>query len=279
MDAEQNEVVSVLGKIRDSGLLLSLASAYLCEAPFLKRFGREMALNVEKLGGEIDSLKKQFPGRFVREVDTDDLLGRFRQHAARMQNPDQEIMTRCGRGELGHALETDIDALSAAVQAVRSQVEGTPVPYGRKEAVSAIAKGGVPALSGIALRILRFFLPLILIAVLAFGYLFFTMEKEGPLVEKMQGMESQLQSQERIFAEMEREKARLSGRMRAMEDKTLSGGEKIQLLELGVQIRSIEEKKRDLETDIATRENRLRNQQERIEKIQSKSFMKRLLRQ
>lgn len=279
MDAEENEAVSVLGKIRDIGLLLSLANAYLCEAPFLKRFGREMAQNVEKFGREIDLLKKQFPGRFQKEVDTDGLLSRLRQHAERMQNPDQDMMNRCGQGELGRALKADIDALCAAVGAVRSQVEGTPVPSGREETISAVLDGGASALSGIAWQVLRVFLILILIAVLAFGYLFFTMQKEGPMVEEMKGMESQLQSQERILAELEREKAQLSEKMRALEGKDLSGGERIQLLELGVRIRSIEEKQRDIETDIAVREERLRTQQQRIEEVTSKSFVKRLLRQ
>ncbi|MEW6665886.1 MAG: hypothetical protein AB1512_11775 [Thermodesulfobacteriota bacterium] len=278
MDDKENEALSVLGRIRDSGLLLSLATAYLCEAPFLKRLGRELALNVERLRGEIDLLRKQFPGRFQKEVNTEELLARLLQHAERMQSPGPEIMTRCGQGELGRALESDIDALSAAVQAVRSQVGGTPVPYGRKEAVSSVLESGAPALSGIALRVLRVFLLLILLAALVFGYLFFTMQKEGPLVEEMKGMESKLQSQERILADLERQKTQLSRKAVALEDKLLSPAEKLEYLELGVQIRSIEEKQRDLEGDIAAREERLRSQQKMVEEIMGKSFVERLLR-
>lgn len=279
MDAEENRDASVLGKIRESALLMSLATVYLCEAPFLKRFGREMSLNLERLSAEIDLLRKQFPGRFVKEVDTDDLLSRLHRHAERMQNPDQETMNACGQGELGRALESDVDALSAAVHEVRSQVEGVPVPFGRKEAVSAVLESGIPVLSGIARRILKGSLLIILIAALAFAYLFFTMQKEGPMVEEMKAMESHLQAQEKVLAALDREKANLSEKAVVLEGKILSGGEKIQLLELGVQIRSIDEKRRDIETDIATREEKLRSQQERIEKIQSKSFVRRLLRQ
>lgn len=278
MDAEQDNASSALGKIRDTGLLLSLATAYLCEAPFLRRFGREMALNVEKLGGEIDLLRKQFPGRFLQEVNTDDLLSRLNRHAEQMQNPDQQTMTRCGQGELGRALEADVSALLTAVHAVRAQVEGKPVAYGRKEAFSAVLESGAPALSGFVRRILKGFVLLVLVAALAFGYLFFTMQKEAPLVEDMKGMESQLHSQEKILAQLEREKAALNEKMRVFEGRALSAGEKIQLLELGVQIRGVEAKQRDLETDIAARSRRLRNQQEKIEKMQSKSFLERLLR-
>jgi hypothetical protein len=279
MNAEENRTTSALEKIRESALLLSLATMYLCEAPFLKRFGREISLNLERLSGEIELLRKQFPGRFVKEVDTDDLLTRLHRHAERMQNPDQGTMNACGQGELGRALESDIDALSAAVHAVRSQVEGVPVPFGKKGAISAALESGAPVLSGIARRILKGLLLIILIAALAFAYLFFTMQKEGPMVEEMKAMESQLQAQEKVLAALDRDKAHLSEKTVALESKLLSGGEKIQLLELGVQIRSIDEKRRDIETDIATREEKLRSQQERIEKIQSKSFLKRLLRQ
>jgi len=124
MDSDRNDVLDTLSRIRDNVLLLCLANAYLCDSPFLRRIGRDIDSNLPKLREDIVALKKQFPGRFAVEVETDGLLDELHGKALLLQNPDNETTERCISGDLGRQMESGINALSVAVHTIRDQVEG-----------------------------------------------------------------------------------------------------------------------------------------------------------
>ncbi|MBW1888101.1 MAG: hypothetical protein JRI52_07100, partial [Deltaproteobacteria bacterium] len=54
-DSDPQNVIRALNEIRDNALMLSLANAYFCDEPFLKKIGRTIDSNVEKLKGDIYS--------------------------------------------------------------------------------------------------------------------------------------------------------------------------------------------------------------------------------
>jgi hypothetical protein len=277
MGSESQNPLSALKDIRDCAFLLNLGRAYLCEEPFMKKIGLTIDSRLKNLREEILSLKKQFPGKFVREVSTDELLEQLHKTAQGLQNPDQEINERCTVGELGRELEETVHALAEAVNAIRFQVEGTVPAYTKADSVKGLFGRIMPTGKVVSL-LLKVVAVLAVVAVLSFSFLFFTMEKESPLLEEIAKSEAHVRSQQGIISELTHEKAQISQRIASLKGDDLSRQVKIDIMELNVGIRRLDEKIQEVEVDISGHEDRIRTNREKVEKIRRRPFMERLLR-
>ena len=62
--------IDSLCALKDNALLLMMANEYLCEEKILIKIGQSIELNLQRLKDDISLIKKEFPGKFVSEVDT-----------------------------------------------------------------------------------------------------------------------------------------------------------------------------------------------------------------
>ena len=279
MGADREEVLDTLGRIRDNALLLSLANAYLCDAPFLRRIGRDMDSALLKLRGDILALKKQFPGRFATVVETEGFLEELHRNAQWLQNPDNETTEKCIAGEMGRQLEAKVDALSAAINTIRNQVGGKTPAYSRKDSISLLVGRGGSFVSGFTRKIVKALILLILATALCLGYLFFTMEKEEGFVKEINLSQAHIQSQLQILSSLNYERQQISGKTESMRGRDQDRKVKIEMMELNEQIIKLDEKRRQVEVEIAAHESRVKENQAKVDAMRSKSFVKRLLRQ
>ena len=161
--------------IRDMALMLSLASDYLCEEVFLKKAGLTTDMHLKELKSDISSLKKRFPGKFVKEVDTDRALEEIHTIAGLLQKSDKEILKKCCAGELGLELEDSVSALANTVKATRMQVEGELKAYTKTESVLSHI-GWIKSIShpiiGLSTLTVRLLGVVVLAAAMFFVYLF-----------------------------------------------------------------------------------------------------------
>ena len=86
--------------IRDMAILLNMANIHLCEEVYLKKVGLSIDNHLKELRSDISSLKKKFPGKFVKEVDTDQVIENFQGIVQRLQEPDKEILKKRPTGAL-----------------------------------------------------------------------------------------------------------------------------------------------------------------------------------
>ncbi|MFH1349455.1 MAG: hypothetical protein ABII26_00815, partial [Pseudomonadota bacterium] len=70
--SDSQKSFSALNGLRDQALLLDLGQAYLCKESILQKMGAEMDSNATQLSLDIQALKKRYPGKFAREIDTDE---------------------------------------------------------------------------------------------------------------------------------------------------------------------------------------------------------------
>ncbi|MBW2610330.1 MAG: hypothetical protein JRC68_08305 [Deltaproteobacteria bacterium] len=274
--------VEALSGLRDSALILAVANEYLCADQYLVKIGSNIDKDIRKLKEDISSLKKQFPGKLVNEVDTDEILKKIRSTAQTMMEPGNEVRESCVKGELGSELESDIKTIANAVNLIRNQVEGRIVTYTRKDSVSHLVGGLTDvgrSMKDAAVLGLKILFCLILISILGFAYLYFTMEKEGVLLKEVAGSEINIQLQQEIISQLDDKKERISLEIKSMENKVLSRDEKIMLLDKDMDIHKINEDRRKAEIEISTHEQKIMSNRKKVEDIQSKSFLKRLFRQ
>lgn len=277
MGVDPRSAFRALNDIRDSAFLLSLGRAYLCEEPFMKKIGLTIESRLGQLRGDILTLKKQFPGKFTREVDTDAILDQLRNTAHRLQDPDQETHERCTIGDLGRELEDTVHSLTEAVRTVRVQVEGASPGYSRVDSARVLAERVVPG-AELSSLLMKLILGTAGVLALLFCLLFFTLEREGSLLEEVAKSEALIGSQKKIIAELVLQKDEISRELSSSEGGGLSRQARIDYMDLKMKINDLDEKINELEAEIDVLENRMEDKQKKIETIRKKSFFRRLLR-
>lgn len=284
-DSDPQYTIESLSEIRDNALILSLGNAYLCEDQFLIKIGSIIDLNVKKLSDEISSLKKKFPGKFTKEVDTDEILEGIYSTAQNLQNPDKELNERCTVGELGRDLEAKIKSLTNAIDTIRDQVEGGGLTYTKKDSVLNVFGGfnNIGTLIGDTLKVgLKILICVIVLAILAVSYLFLTMEKEKDFLKDITMSEAYIRSQRATLSKLDQDREQISQKLKSIEEKekkNLFRQDKIEIMDLEMEIHKIGEERRMVEVEISIHEEKIMDNQEKIEELKNKSFIKRLLKQ
>lgn len=271
-----------LGELRDNTLLLVLANKYLCEEQYLAKIGRNIDENAQQLKKDIISLKNEFPGKFISDEKTDEIIEEILGKAQFMQKSVNKIQEKCVLGELGHELEDDINSISNAINRIKRKVEGKDVTYTAKDSMSSLFSGitNIGTFVGKVFSIsIKIFFVLLLIAVFLFGYLYITMEKIGDVQKEIDNTQALIQSKRDLISQLEEKKGQLEDKKRSFGKGDLALKERIELMDLDVDIHKINEERQQIVAEVEDQENRLAENQKKIDEMGKRSFLKRLLRQ
>ncbi|MFH1490417.1 MAG: hypothetical protein ABII06_16035 [Pseudomonadota bacterium] len=281
MDSEPRHPLHSLSKIRDNSILLVMGNAYLCEVPFLRKIGLSLDAHVQKLKGDIQSLKKAYPGKFAHEVNTDDILKVIHILAQHLQNPDQSMSEKCTIGELGRELEGHVDALTLAVHKIKGQVQGKTPVYTRKDSVLHTV-GKVQSTGAYLAGPLRFIAKVVIIflvlAILPFAYLYLTLDDEEDLLKEIARSEAFIGTQRELLSEKTSEKEEFNKKIEAVREAEQNRQDKIGVLELNMELNKIDEEMRKLDILIHIQNKKIQDNRKKIEEMKTKPFLKRLLR-
>ena len=273
-----------LNAIRDQVLILTLGNTYLCEDPFLIKLGRVIEQNIEPLREAVSSLKSRFPGKFANEIDTDEILEGLHKTAMHMQKPDTSLNDRCIVGQLGRDLEDRIKSLSAAISTIRARVEVGDLTYTKTDSILSIFGGSAHIGSSIGnafnlgLKVIIF---LMVIAVILFFFLFLSMENTEVLLKEVSTKQEQIDTQREIMTGLDLDREKISQKITAIEKRAgseLTPKARISIMELEMALNKIDEKRIQVELDLAIHQEILVKNQKKIEEFNRKSFMRRLLR-
>lgn len=269
-------------ELRDNTLILLLANQYICEEQYLVKIGGALNQSAKQLKKDIIALKDEFPGRFVSDVDTDEIVDNIAKKAQLMQKPGKDIQQKCVVGELGHELEDDIKSILSAINRIERKVEGRDVSYTAKDSMSSLFSGVttigafIGKLISTSIKILAV---LLLIAIGISGYLYFTMEKISDVQEEMTQSEVILQSQRDILSQLESKLGQLVEKKQALEKKDLDLKEKIEFMDLDVEIHKANEEKQQITAEIQDNEAKIMAYRKKIQEMEKRPFLNRLFRQ
>ena len=268
--------------IRDMALMLSIGNTYLCDAVFLKKIGLTINTHLKELKSDISSLKKQYPGKFTKEVEADQVLEEIQITARRLQEPDTDITKRCGAGQLGIELEANVDALIDTVDALRMQVEGELEGYSKKEAiltqVGRVKSLGhlIVVLISLAFKVIGV---LVLVGAVVFSYLYFTMESEQGLKKELNRSKSLVEEQTKLIAKLTAERTQVSEKLDSIPGGELDREGKVEVISLNVQVHSLDEQVHSAEVQIDIHKGKIKDMEKRLAELREKTFLQRLLRQ
>jgi molecular chaperone GrpE (heat shock protein) len=281
MAARPHKTPKGLHGIRDMALLLSMANTHLCEEVHLQRVGVVIGNHLEELESDISSLKKKFPGRFIKEVDTDQLIENFQGIVRRLQEPDKETLKTCTTGALGLELENVVNVMEHALDAIKSKVEGEPGTYSKAESVLALT-GWIKsighqllALSTLTAKVTGVAVSILLVV---FASLFLSMDSQKDLLDKISQYRTRIQGQLAILSSADAEKERINKELEMIEEDESSRQGKARVLDLTLEIHEINEQALSARAEIDAYQRKIAEMENKIDEMNKKSFIARLLR-
>jgi molecular chaperone GrpE (heat shock protein) len=267
--------------IRDMALLLNMANTHLCEEVYLRKVGLAVDNHLEELRSDISSLKKKFPGRFVKEVDTDQVFENFQGIVRQLQEPEKEILKKCATGALGLELENVVNVMGHAMDAIKSQVEGEVGSYSKAESVLAL-KGWIKPMAHRLFTLSTLTLKItgtgVLILLVLFTSLFLTMDSPQDLLDKINQYRNHIQGQTEILSSADAEKERINNELDKMGEGELTRQERARVLDLTLEIHEINEQALAAQAEIEAYQRRIDEMEEEIDEMNKKHLIRRLFR-
>ncbi|NLD37256.1 MAG: hypothetical protein GX654_10350 [Desulfatiglans sp.] len=269
-----------LRNIRDNFLLISIGYEYLAENVYLAKFGKEIKKSLVHLRDDIKFLKKEFPGKFTAEVNTDVIMKSFDRTVENMLSGKDSVISECKSGKLGENLGDDIKKVTEAIGKIWHQVKGTDVKYTKSDQISGffgrlnLLSGAVKLISGVFKIV---FLALIILLA-GFSYLFFTMERESPLLKENKEISAFIQEKKALLKEKEDTKKDAQLRLKSFSSRNLLREDKIAILDLETKIQVYNNEINIIEGQIESEFRQMDENTKKIEKIRAKTFVERLLR-
>ena len=272
-------VFQSLRNIRDNTLLLSIANEYIGENVYLLKIGTEIKKNLSVLKEDIKTLKKQFPGKFATEIDTDTIISSFEKTTEDMLSGEDRIKTDCASGKLGLAFSEDVNSITEAVEKIWLQVKGSDLKYTKTDSLNNflgrmdIFSGVIGLISRVAKILLIFFI----IAGSGFSYLYFTMEKEEPIIKENEEITAFIEEKKAQLIALEEKKTEAQKSLKKLDDGKLLRKDKITIIDLETRIQEFNQQIHLIEGEIDSQNRSMLKNKERLEEIKGKSFLNRLL--
>lgn len=275
---------AALTELKNNILLLTTANEHLTDDIFLTKIGNNIGRAVEILERDILALKKEYPGKFVNDVDTDSILEKIDKAAQRMIRPGKDIMDNYLSGPLGRDMESHLSSISKAIEEIRLKVRGSHADVAGKGPVIDILSP-FKAISQSAGSMLLFSIKVLACAVVLvgviFAYLFFTMEKDTVYLNEIRISSSIIKEKKDSVMKLEKEMQGLLEKRNAIQPDAddMSRTEKVAALDIEMKIKGIDSKLNQLAAEITVQEKKLNNNQEQLDKYYRKSFLQKLIKQ
>jgi len=270
-----------LKDIKDSAVMLSLASEYLCEDPFLEKIGTDIEKNIEIVKTHVEDLKKQFVGKPVAEVDLKKPVDRVARFAGRLQKASDGTIQKCTQGELGEELDESVKALINEIDALKERIEGRAISY--TAADSALGFLGrfkfiVRSLVVTSKFTLRISVLFVIICLMIFLYLFITMETEKVPLERVEQSRALILQKQADLVRIKAELKPLREKIESARKDEMSRQEEIRLMDLSLKAHKLAEDQQNTLIEVDIEKKALQEKLKELEAVQRKSFLERLLR-
>ena len=271
-----------LNEMRDKAILLSMAHDYLCEEYFLKKAGIIIGNNAEALKDYIEHTKEQLVGKPVGEVELNKILESIIHIAGLLQKADEGAREECAEGKLGEDLCEKIRYLAQGINVLEQQVEGKVISVPAKREPFKLLVKPFKTILHIFIATskagLKLAATLVLIGLLLFSFLYFTMESEKGLVEKIERSQAKIQSAEATLSEKNKELQEIKAKIATIRDDEAHRKDEIELMDLNLKVYKLAEEQEKVRIEADMERESLEENLKHLENLRRKSFLEKLLR-
>jgi hypothetical protein len=266
------------GKIKDNATLLELAKEYICHDVFLVKIGAEIKENVDTLKKDIADLRKQYPGKFVTEVDTEGVIKKLEDTAGGLSSHDDKLKSEIMSGKFGTALNSQLKDIKEAIKKIWVQVKGSELKYKRKDTLEVLRTEIFSKLGSLAVFLGKIIAVLLVIAIGCFVYLYVTMEKKSTYQKENEASNTFIEEQMVRVREIDARKAELNEGLAIENKKEITQETKIAIMKMETEMQELNHELHQIEGTIESRKDSISENNEMIEELDKKPFMDKLLR-
>jgi hypothetical protein len=119
---------------------------------------------------------------------------------------------------------------------------------------------------------------LVLVGAMVFSYLYFTMESEEALLKELDQSKIHVEEQMKLIARLEGERTEVVGKLDAIPGGELNREEKVEVMNLTMQVHKIDERVRSAEVQIDVHKKKIKEMEKRVTEMREKAFLQKLLR-
>jgi hypothetical protein len=271
----------ILKQMQDRAILLGIAGEYLCEVPFLKTVGASTAQELEVLRNHINGLMGKSKGKAYDERILNKQLERIARLAEQLETADDNTLRKCIQGEVGRELGQRTKALRDGITEIRASGEGRPVTYTWVDSILGILGklktvfDSLTRLSKLGIKILGV---VIFFCLVAFCFLFFTMESQNDLLERMAQHKTRIYNQQGTLSKIQAQLKETRKKVAALEQEELNRAKEIELIELNLNVFALVQQQEKTELELRLEEKEWKEGLRRLEEMRKKSLWERLLR-
>lgn len=265
------------GKIKDNAILLDLAKEYIVHDVFLEKIGTEIKENIDQLKTDISDIRKQYPGKFATEVNTDGMIKKLEETTGGLPSHEGKLKSEIMSGKFGTALSSQLKELKEAIKKIWVQVKGSELKYTRKDTLEGLQLQLLSKLAPVAVILGKIVAVLLVIALGSFIYLFVTMEKESTYQKENEASNIFIEEQMSRVRAIEAKLAEVEEALDKEGKKEETQLVKIEILNLGSERDTLTNDLNDIVAEINSREESIKENNEKIEELSKISFMDKLL--
>ncbi len=277
MTADLASSTKSLKELRDYVLLLSLGKPHLCEEAFLQTFARNVASCLDGLQKGLGDPQSKETDQSEGGVQTAEAVEQIRSTVGKLLAADQAAIEACRSGEIDRQLESAVETLASTVKEGTAGEKGSPRDQSALNRYSPLLPWAAPLFRGLTF-VAKAAAVVVIVGVLAFSWLYFTMEKTGSLEKKIMGDESTLLSLQEDMAKWEKDKKTLDDMIESRWSEDMGREKKIEIMDLRLQERELDEKIQGLRMDALILQRNLEEERLRLETLKEKPLLDRLLR-
>ncbi|MFW6147916.1 MAG: hypothetical protein ACOC6B_05945 [Thermodesulfobacteriota bacterium] len=274
----QQDMEKAVRVIQDIAVMLTGASEYVCENRMLKRYSSDIETHLDDLDTYLSQLKKSFPGKIPEGFKPDTSLLRIREIALSMKG-DDALQSKCRSGELGDELSMNLKELKAEIRNLQETLRGKASTYSFADRIGDQAvrfKPVVSALSWFTSFIGKMIALFIILSILAFVYLYATMESEDALRNDINKSLATLETQKDTLAKYREDYEQITRTINEIENKPLTREKKIHLLDLSTERKKVKERIEKGSFAIEKKGKELMEKKKELEKLRKKTFLHKL---
>jgi len=279
-DIQPHDTEKAIKAIQNVAIILTGATDFVCEARMLKRLSVDITENLEKLENDINSLKKKFPGKFPETLQPDSSLSKIRNFATALQKGSPHMDAKCQAGNFGSELSIMAADLKGIVKNIWDAMSGKVARYSLTDMIAEFGgkvKSTLASLSPLVSNTGRIILAALLVVIIAFVYLFVTMESEVDLLESIKKDRMYIKEQKELLEKQKIAYKEIVQKIKSLDKKNLTREEKIEFLNLSTQEKKVNEILEKAIFSIETREKNIKEKNKKVEEIRKKSFFQKLL--
>ncbi|MDY6881877.1 MAG: hypothetical protein V2J25_15450 [Desulfatiglans sp.] len=270
-----------LNDIKDMAVMLDIAGEYLCEDRFLKKIGSGIMKRLGALEDLVEEVKKEYVGKPVGEIDLSKHIKTVTQFAERLQKLDKNVKSHCNQGRLGKELVEKIFPLANGFNAYKDRLEGKSVSYSTGDSVSGLVEkfesAGSSVVAGFKL-IMKICLVVVLVCLIACPFLYFTMEKEGAILKRIEEAKESVEQKKLYLSKLEADYKKTQKEIETIQLENLGRREIVDLIDINLKAYKFSEEMQGALIDIKIKEKALEDERRRLDDLKNKPFLKRLFR-